>query len=147
MCGTTRFSAGSEPIVALHCHCADCRKATGAPYSTWAVFPRAAVAWRGREPKRVPFAERLRLVCPDCGAPLGAMPAEDAAIIVIAAGSLDHPETLKPLCHTWTEDQLPWVKIGDDLPRHRQMMPAGSFAVTGHRLIRGQFPPSLAECR
>ena len=123
LCGAIRYVALGDPIVALHCHCADCRRATGAPYSTWAVFPRGALTWRQREPRRVRYADRLRLSCPDCGTPIGVLPADDAAIIVVTAGSLDHPEVLKPACHTWTEDQLPWVEIGDALPRHPRMMP------------------------
>jgi len=123
MCGAIRYVVQGDPVVTLHCHCADCRKATGAAYSTWAVYPRGALAWRGREPRRVRFADRLRLSCPDCGSPLGMLPSEDAAIVVVAAGSLDHPEVLKPVCHAWIEDQLPWIEIGNQLPRYPKMMP------------------------
>jgi len=124
LCGAVRYTVNSEPVVTLHCHCSDCRKATGAPFSTWAVFPRMALNWPQREPRRVPHADRLRLFCPDCGTPIGMLPTEDAAIIAITAGTLDRPETLKPVCHTWVEDQLPWVHTSDGLPRHQKMMPA-----------------------
>jgi hypothetical protein len=29
-----------------------------------------------------------------------------------------------PVDHTWVEDQLPWIRLADDLPNYRQKRPA-----------------------
>lgn len=122
LCGAVRFVVTVEPITTVHCHCSDCRRATGAPFSTLAIYPRDAVRWTGAMPRRVPWAERLRLSCPHCGSPLGVLPAEAAAIVVLNVGCHDRPEQLAPACHVWTSDQLPYIRTCDDLPRHERMM-------------------------
>lgn len=38
-------------------------------------------------------------------------------------GTLDHPESVTPECHMFTKDQIPWVKLDDDLPRHSTFSP------------------------
>lgn len=121
LCGATRYSLHARPIAVVHCHCADCRRATGAAFSTVAVYPRDAVSWLRGAPRRIEHAERLRLSCPTCGSPLGVLSSEAAAVLVINAGSHDHPEHLQPTCHVWDADRLPYVKIQDDLPRYSQM--------------------------
>lgn len=124
LCGVVRYRTRAAPITTVHCHCSDCRRASGAPFSTLAIYPRDAVSWVAGQPRRVPWADRLRLSCPVCGSPLGVLPAEDSAIIVLTAGSHDHPDTLKPACHIWDSDRLPFVALNDALPRHAQMMQA-----------------------
>lgn len=118
LCGAVRYVVQGPPGVVLNCHCADCRKAAGAPFVTWAVFPRDALTWSGAEPKRVCWEERLRLFCPDCGTPIAVLPGELADIIVVSVCTMDHPEALRPECDAWTQDMLPWVRLADHLPRY-----------------------------
>ena len=43
-----------------------------------------------------------------------------------ALGSLDHPEKVPSGTnglHVFTEDQIPWLRIEDDLPRYEQFGP------------------------
>jgi hypothetical protein len=37
--------------------------------------------------------------------------------VQIAAGTLDEAEHVQPDDHVWTEEQLPWLRIDDDLPK------------------------------
>ncbi len=32
-CGAIRYACNGEPLTMFHCHCRDCQRATGAPYS------------------------------------------------------------------------------------------------------------------
>jgi hypothetical protein len=118
LCGAVRYVVHCAPSVVLNCHCSDCRKATGAPFVTWAVFPRDALAWTGAQPKRVSWADRLRLFCPECGTPLGVLPGEHADIVVVAVGSMDRPEHIEPAYDAWTQDRLPWLRLADSLPHY-----------------------------
>lgn len=47
LCGAVRFSVHGEPVVVGTCHCADCRKATGAAFVSYADWPRAAFSSTG----------------------------------------------------------------------------------------------------
>ena len=40
--------------------------------------------------------------------------------VQVAVGSLDQPERVHMDDHVWTEMQLPWFRIADDLPRFAQ---------------------------
>ena len=40
--------------------------------------------------------------------------------VQIAVGSLDQPERVRIDDHVWTEMQLPWFQIADQLPRFAQ---------------------------
>jgi hypothetical protein len=128
LCGAVRYRVRSEPGIVLNCHCTDCRKATGAPFMTWAVFPRHAVEWSGPAARRVPWADRLRLSCPQCGTPLGILPAEQADIVVLATGTMDRPEGMRPACDVWTQDHLAWVPLAANLPHHAAGLPVASAA-------------------
>lgn len=37
--------------------------------------------------------------------------------VQVTLGSLDDPETVRPQDHVWTESQVSWFDIRDDLPR------------------------------
>ena len=40
--------------------------------------------------------------------------------VQVSLGSLDEPERVRPDDHVWTQDQLPWFEIADQLPRFTQ---------------------------
>ena len=40
--------------------------------------------------------------------------------VQVSLGSLDEPERVRPDDHVWTQDQLPWFEIADQLPRFEQ---------------------------
>jgi hypothetical protein len=40
--------------------------------------------------------------------------------VQVALGSLDEPQRARPDDHVWTQDQLLWFEIKDQLPRFRQ---------------------------
>ena len=44
----------------------------------------------------------------------------EAEELDVTVCSLDHPETISPADHTWVEDQLPWIRLADELPVHPQ---------------------------
>ena len=47
-CGQVRFEATGAPVRVGICHCFTCRKFSGAPFSTFVIYPRAAVTIHGR---------------------------------------------------------------------------------------------------
>ena len=41
-CGAIRYESTAEPIVMLHCHCRDCQRASGGPFTSFVVVPAEA---------------------------------------------------------------------------------------------------------
>jgi hypothetical protein len=40
--------------------------------------------------------------------------------VQVALGSLDEPQRVRPDDHVWTQSQLPWFQVNDNLPRFKQ---------------------------
>lgn len=124
LCGKIRYECGGEPVDCTVCHCADCRRASGAPFVAWLSVPLATfriVAGRPRVYASSPLVERT--FCPDCGTPLTYRQAAFADEIDIAAGSLDRPDDAPPAHHTWISQKLAWVRLADGLPQHPRAWP------------------------
>ena len=118
-CGAVRFRAAGEPLWAAYCHCADCRKATGAPVTLWVGFAGDAVSWTGTPAGRSGGAGILRQWCAGCGTPLAyadeTIPGDE---IYLAIGAFEAPERIAPQAHAFWASRLPFLAIADDLPRH-----------------------------
>ena len=50
LCGGVTYSADTEPVVQAVCHCADCQRQTGNPFSVIVGVPRAAFNVEGARP-------------------------------------------------------------------------------------------------
>ena len=125
LCGAVRYRAVGEPFHPINCHCADCRRASGAPFVSWVSFPAAGFAFAKGQPTSFRYSGRVRTFCGLCGTPLtfqaDALPDE----IDVTIGSLDHPEQMAPRDQLWVSDRLPWIKLADDLPQYETRRVAG----------------------
>ncbi|MGI9115923.1 MAG: GFA family protein [Chthoniobacterales bacterium] len=120
LCGAVRYEGRGAPYNVTHCHCADCRKSAGAPFVTWASFPREDFRFIRGEPRTVSWAGRLRSFCSDCGTSLTFLSGSDATEIDVTVASFDEAERVSPADHTWVCDQLSWIDAIDSLPKHHQ---------------------------
>ena len=118
LCGGVRYDAAGDPLWVVHCHCASCRKASGAPMVTWAGYKPNAFKWTGAAPKKFSSSEGvLRRFCPDCGTPLTYESTRWPDELHILVATLDDPESLTPRGHVYWSEHLAWLEIGDDLPK------------------------------
>ena len=46
-CGTVRYTCTKSPKYTFYCHCYDCQRTTGAPYSMELMFDRDSIEFRG----------------------------------------------------------------------------------------------------
>ena len=125
LCGAVRYRSTAGPIRAVNCHCSICRRFSGAAFMTFVHFPKSAFAWERGQPTRYrSSAEAERGFCARCGSTLTMHEAVLPDRVQVALGSLDRPQDVRPDDHIWTESQLPWLEIVDDLPRHRRISDA-----------------------
>ena len=118
-CGAIRYRASAPPIRAVHCHCSLCRRASGAAYLTWIMFPADAFAFtRGTPAIYRATAKAERAFCPACGTPLTFRHVDSADKVDVTVGSLDDPNAVTPDDHIWVSAQLRWLHCDDGLPRH-----------------------------
>ena len=118
-CGAVRYRAEGGPLWVTHCHCEECRRSCGAPVSTFVGVGTDGFAFVAGTPGAYESSPQVvRKFCGTCGTPLTYEAAVYPGEVHIMAGTLDNPESLAPGSHVYVSERMPWLAIGDDLPRH-----------------------------
>ena len=119
LCGAVRYHLEGQPLETNYCHCRMCQRAAGAPVVAWGRWPVEGFAWSGGEPARFTSSARgERSFCPNCGTPLAFVDPGDPTFVDVTLASLDEPVAFAPDSHAWTMSRLPWLELGDGLPRY-----------------------------
>jgi hypothetical protein len=124
-CGAIRYESTATPVAMLHCHCSDCQRASGGPFSSLVVVPAEAFKLLQGSPHFHPSPSEMggmtrRGFCPDCGAPVVVKPDAAPQIVAIRTTSLDDPSWFKPQMDVWTCDAHPWDEMNPSLPKHEK---------------------------
>ena len=123
-CGAVRYRVTGAPLMAALCHCSMCRRANAAPAVAWALFDQAQVKFLANTPtpyESSPGAQRG--FCGRCGTPISFTADYIPGLIDLTIGSLDEPARVPPEFHYWEAQRLPWLQLGDQLPRHLEFPP------------------------
>jgi hypothetical protein len=107
-CGQVRFEARGEPYRVGVCHCMTCRKALGAPFNFYVVFPTESVTVGGDVQVFNSSEHGRRYSCQACGSPIYShydKPDE----IDLYGGSFDEPGLWQPTYELWTRRREPWL--------------------------------------
>lgn len=125
LCGAVRYRAEADPVRAVICHCAVCRRVSGAPMLCFVHFPVGAFSWTSGQPTRYrSSADAERGFCARCGSTLTMHESVLGDRVQVTLGSLDDPAAIRPHDHVWTKQQLPWLHVEDDLPRFQTVSSA-----------------------
>lgn len=117
MCGAIRYEADGEPQHNALCYCTDCRRASGAPMTGWALFPQAAVRITGDPVDYNSSRDNHRQFCGTCGTGLffyseTVFP----GMVDIQTGTLDDPDALAPSACIQVADAPGWAASIAALP-------------------------------
>lgn len=124
LCGAVRYACQQAPVDIGYCHCRMCQRASGAPAVAWASFPLEVFSYTRGAPRTFrSSADAQREFCGDCGSQLLFRDMAEAKSVDINVGALDDPGQVAPRYHIWTESQLAWFEVDDELPRHKQDWP------------------------
>ncbi len=130
LCGAVRYECAGDPGNASYCHCDDCKRATGGPY-TVGVLARAADLriLCGQVKGYTTIADSGRKItrefCPNCGSPLFTRAEKFPDSVFLKAGSLDEPQRVRPNCQIWVKRAVPWAYIDETLPCFPEGCPSG----------------------
>ncbi len=126
LCGDVRYRAEEDPFRVVHCHCGACRRLSGAAFLTFVAFKADAFTWTAHKPARYrSSATAERGFCARCGCTLATFEDAFPDWMQVTLGSLDRPQDVTPVDHIWTDSQLSWLRIDDDLPRYPRFSPHG----------------------
>ena len=126
LCGSVRYATERARGPMAHCHCAMCRKAHGAAFSTVLPVDRASFRWtRGEEHVRSYESSpgKHRCFCSRCGSQLVSHRDGDEETLLLRAGCIDDDPGLRPVAHGWVGSRAPWFEPSDALPRFERGFP------------------------
>jgi hypothetical protein len=106
----------SRPFALVDCHCIDCRRSAGAPHVAWGSVARQDLVVTKGEPRKIPYANRIRSFAACCGTHLFFEDSKDSDVIDVTIASLDDPAPFAPQKAIFLEDKLPWVKVDESIP-------------------------------
>jgi len=115
LCGAATYSVEAEPVIQAVCHCTDCQRQTGNPFSVIVAVPAAAFSAEGDTIATFTTigedhgGETKRSFCSDCGSPLFSVAAVMPEAIFLKAGSLDDASWPAPSVEAWTSSAQPWA--------------------------------------
>lgn len=128
-CGGVRYSVSADPEMTFFCHCSDCQKTTGSPFSIELMLPSSGFTCEGELATYTVTGDSGQAVhrryCPKCGSGLFLECDADPGYIFLKAGTLDDAAWVKPEAHIYTGKMQPWVKIADGLPAFEGAPPLG----------------------
>lgn len=124
LCGAVRFEIDPPSLFCSHCHCEWCRRAHGAAFVTWlgAAADRFRVEGAGLRWYRS-SAESERGFCADCGTTLFFRSTAAPGEVHVARALVEGPVDREPTSHVFVDAAVPWVTLGDDLPRRDRHAP------------------------
>ena len=123
LCGAVAYTADAEPVAQAVCHCTDCQRQTGNPFSVIVGVPRAAFDVEGDTLASFTTTgedhggDTERYFCSACGSPVFSIAAGAPQLAFIKAGSLDDSSWLAPAIEVWTRSAQPWSPTFEETAR------------------------------
>ncbi len=125
-CRAIRYEASDTTINRTNCHCTMCRGTTGAPCVAWFSVPIANFRFTAGSPTLFrSSAHATRAFCAICGTQLTFSDDASPDEVDITTCSLDVGTGVEPQDHTFTDSQVPWLKLDDGLPRFQRSRSEG----------------------
>lgn len=111
LCGAVTFCISGAFESFFLCHCARCRKGSGSAHSANLFSVTAKITWLSGEDQitefRLPNSRHARCFCSVCGSALPFAQVTDG-VLVIPAGSLDSPISIRPNAHICVSSRADW---------------------------------------
>ncbi len=121
-CGNLRYRCTEKPEFTFYCHCSDCQKTTGGPFSVELMVRKEAFTVSGSSASYTVTGASggkvHRLHCSACGSGVYLECDSDPDYVFLKAGSLDDGSWVTPQMHIFTSAKQPWINIDDGLPRY-----------------------------
>jgi hypothetical protein len=117
-CGAVRYEMPVETVHKAICHCADCRRHSGAPMVAWALVRKAQLKVEGETKEYASSEHGRRHFCPQCGTSLfytseQVFPGQ----IDVQTATLDDPDTIVPDAQIQRADRIGWIDRLDEMPK------------------------------
>ncbi|HEX6833673.1 MAG TPA: GFA family protein [Rudaea sp.] len=120
LCGAVEYRVADAFGYAYHCHCSQCRRATGSAFKAFAGIERGQLRVVRGEERLLRFGDGESahdVRCVVCGSLLYSV-VRDGAYVHVTLGTLADAPTIRPSAHLFVASKAPWFAITDDLPQY-----------------------------
>jgi len=132
LCGAVRYQGKGYRVIAGHCHCVDCRKASGTGHGSDMGMMADAISVTGDVKFFNSPADSGNEVssgfCPNCGSTVYSKNSGMPGMVFLRASSLDDPEVFQPMFAVYASRAASWDKPAADLPAFDEMPPPEAMA-------------------
>jgi hypothetical protein len=119
LCGEVRYRISGEPSSSIICHCATCRRASGAPTVAWLTFNRTCFEIVAGKPRAFHSSPGVvREFCGSCGTALTYENVSSPDGIDVTTGTLDEPSAFPPTAEVWLQNRLHWEPTDPKLKQY-----------------------------
>lgn len=125
LCGRVSYKSHAKPTLILNCHCEDCRRSTGAVYSTNVMVAEDQVEIHGEVSTFNHKAKSGNIMtkrfCPHCGTLMFGNSSGRTNVVSIRAGTVDQTDIIKPVMNVFVDSKVTSTPMHDDLPQASEM--------------------------
>jgi len=125
MCGNIKFEADGDPTFSGNCHCEDCRKSSGAAYSTFVFMNKEDVKLTGKTSSYQHTADSGNVLtkhfCGQCGSPSYTENELRPTMIGIRAGIIAEHDVVKPGANVYAGNKIESTPLDPDIPAFDKM--------------------------
>lgn len=125
LCGQLHYTGDTEIMGAMSCHCDQCRKATGAAYSTNLFVKEADFDITGEtlefQHKSDSGSTMTKINCANCGSPTLGRNSNREGMLVLRAGTVDQKDLVKPAGYVYCGKAIPSTAMDPALKQFDEM--------------------------
>jgi hypothetical protein len=122
-CQSVKFEVSGPVHRFTYCHCPDCRKVHGTPFSSNLVVASSGFKITAGEESLADYQSspgKFRRFCKKCGAHVYARMNSRPEVAIVRAGLLDEDPGIRPQNHIWVSQKAPWFEITDSLAQFQE---------------------------
>jgi hypothetical protein len=118
-CGAVRFRCAGTPRSVVQCHCGQCRRLSGAAFTTWVSFAKEVLSLSGQASLSAFQATEnvTRHFCKVCGSHVYTSDARFSNVVGVPAGAIEGELQTQPSAHYFVSHKAAWHTIDDALPQ------------------------------
>jgi len=123
-CGAVTYKITKAPDLTFYCHCQDCQKTTGGPFSVEMMLEEHAFEIKGALSSYVVTGDSGKPVtrwhCSNCASGIYLTCEADPGYVFLKVGTLDDSQWVTPEMHIYASTRQPWLKLEDELPVYQR---------------------------
>lgn len=120
-CGSVQYSFTAAPELTFYCHCNDCQRTMGSPFSVELMVSSDSFEVQGDMGTYTVVGDSGKPVhrhyCSRCASGIYLEGDADPGYVFVKAGTLNDASWVKPEMHIYTAAKQPWIELNDSLPK------------------------------